>query len=146
MAKAPDILRRVNRLIVIREYTSLWQQFFSFFADDISERQFTEEEEQSFTEIVTMLSINQFKFQELSRGYFKDADDILEVLEDAVSLQHIQLMNQASFEKMQIKWHTLFIAMNKAIGKLYKEMNPKELEEFQALTAEEVEESVETPT
>jgi len=140
MAKTPDQLRKVNRLIVIREYTSLWQQFFSFFADDISERQFTEEEEQSFTEIVTMLAVNQFKFQELSKGYFKDADGIMEVIEEAVSLNHMQLMNQATFEKIQIKWHTLFISMNKAIGKLYKDMNPKELEEFQALSAEEEEE------
>lgn len=123
---------RLTRLSVIQDYAALWQQFFTFFADDISERQFTEEEEQEFSNTTSLLALNQFKFQECSKGYFKESDTILKVLEEGVSLLHLQLMPEASLNKLQIEWHTLFISMNKAIGKIYKELTPKELDELQS--------------
>lgn len=122
---------KIARINVIRDYSGLWQQYFSYFTDDFTDRQYTAEEEEEFGAIVSFLALNHYKFSELSKGLFKNTDGILEVLEESVSLQHLQLLPEASLDKLQIDWHTYFIAMNKAIGKMVKELNPKELEKLQ---------------
>ncbi|MGF1571687.1 MAG: hypothetical protein ACFCU1_01285 [Sumerlaeia bacterium] len=134
---AKTLYDKLARITVIREYSVLWQQYFAFFTEDFTERQFTAEEEQEFSTIVSYLALNQYKFAELSKGYFKDADGVLEVLADSVSLSQLQIMPEASLDKLQIDWHTHFISMNKAIGKMIKELSPKELEKLQEMQQSE---------
>lgn len=126
-----EVLSTQNRIAVVRDYAALWQQFFSFFSDDLVDRSITEEEEQEFGNVVSLLSLNHFKFQELTRGYFGDAANVLGVIEQAVSLHYLQNMTDATFSKMQVEWHTLFIGMHKALGKLLSELSPKELAQLQ---------------
>ncbi len=126
-------LELTNRIAVVRDYAALWQQFFTFFADDnLEERVFTEQEEEEFASIVSLLSLNHYKFQELSRDYFKDPEGILDVLGESVSLAHIRELPAATLGKLQVEWHTLFIGMNKALGRLIGEIPPKKLAELQA--------------
>lgn len=130
-----DHLDIVNRVAVVREYAALWQQFFAFFADDIEERVFTDEEEDEFAGLVSLLALNHYKFQELSRDYFAGSEAVLKVLEEAVSLAHIRELPAATLGKTQIEWHTQFISMNKALGRLIGEIPPKRLAEMQAAAA-----------
>lgn len=135
MAPAVDHLRLENRIAVVREYAALWQQFFTYFSEDISERNFTAQEEQDFANMVSILAVNQYKFQELCGAYYKDAGKVMDVLTETVSLDHMKHMADSTFGKVQIEWHTLFIGMNKALGKMLSELPPKRLLEMQQGTA-----------
>lgn len=130
---AKPLYDKLTRITVVREYSVLWQQYFAFFSEDFTERQYTAEEEEEFSTIVSYLALNHYKFSELSKGYFKGSEGVLEVLEESVSLNQLQILPEASLDKLQIDWHTHFIAMNKAIGKMIKELSPKELEKLQEM-------------
>lgn len=135
MARKPDPTRPANRVRVMREYLALWQQYFSFFAEDLREHNITEAEEQEFAEVLSRLSFEHFKFQELSKPHFSGAGKILEVLQETVSLETIKTLPDATFGKIQIEWHTLFISMYKALGKMTSELKPKDQEELKQMTA-----------
>lgn len=108
-----------NRIATCREYTRLWQQYFQFFAEGFpEERKVTEDEERNFFMMMNVLAQNHYRFVELSAPHFKEADGLLKVLTDTPSLAVLKGMSEAQFSKLQIDWHTLFISMNKAIGKL----------------------------
>ena len=130
--KKDDMMSLENRIQVIREYLVLWQKFFTFFSDDMTGKTYTQKEEQQFMQIVSVLCLNQYKLQEMTRGFYKDAEKIPAVLSEAVSLEYLSKLQTASFSKLQIDWHTLFISMNKAMGKMINALPPKRLEEWQA--------------
>ncbi|MGB9692239.1 MAG: hypothetical protein ACPL7D_08720 [Candidatus Sumerlaeaceae bacterium] len=110
-----------NRLAVCQQYTKLWQDYFRFFSEELRDRRITDQEEQAFFQIMYMLASNQYRFLELAGKYFKDGDGILKVLTDTVSLQYIKEMSEAQYNQLLVDWHTMFIMMNKAIGKLKAE-------------------------
>ena len=124
-------LKLENRIAVVKEYTALWQKYFSFFSDTDRERNVTPEEEQEFANLVSILSLNHYKFQELAGDYFKDAPKVVNVLTETVSLNHLKTVPDATFSKIQVEWHTLFIGMNKALGKLLAALPAKKLAEMQ---------------
>lgn len=107
-----------NRLAVITEYKNLWQEYFRFFADGFDDRKITEKEEQGFFHIMNVLATNHYRFVEMAGEHFKDGNAILELLTETVSLGTLKQMSEAQFSKLCIDWHTVFINMNKAIGKL----------------------------
>ena len=132
-----DHLSLVNRVTVLRDYAGLWQQYFTFFAEDLEEKNFTQEQENEFQNLVSLLALNHFKFQELTKAYFKDAGKVVDVLKETASLYHLKKLPGASFSKLQVEWHTLFIGMNKALGKMLSEMGPKQMEQLQQMQAQQ---------
>ena len=130
-----DLMRIENRVAVLKEYSELWQQFFTFFSDSLAERQITAQEEQEFSQIVSILALNQFKMAELTKDVFKDGPKVLDILKDSVSLVHLKSLPENSFNKLQVDWHTLFISMNKGLGKLLSQLPPKKLAEMQKAAA-----------
>jgi hypothetical protein len=121
MAHNP-ILTIENRISVCRDYTKLWAEFFKFFAEGLHDKKVTEKDEAGFDKIVSLVALNHFKFVELMGDRFKDPEGILEVLTNSVSLSHLKSMSEAQFSKLQVDWHTLFIEMNKCLGKLNAEL------------------------
>lgn len=114
-----QIMAIENRLTVVREYKNLWQEYFKFFADGFDEdKKISDQEEQAFFQIMSRLSQGQYRFAEMAGEYFKDGDNIISILSDSPSLETLKQMSDAQFSKFQVDWHTVFIAMNKAIGKL----------------------------
>jgi len=107
-----------NRIAVVNEYKNLWQEYFRFFADGFDDRKITEKDEQGFFHITNVLATNHYRFTEMAGEFFKDGGMILEIMTDAVSLSTLKQMSEAQFSKLCIDWHTVFINMNKAIGKL----------------------------
>ena len=59
---------------------------------------------------------------------FDDGERVLDVLERAEGLRAIQLMTEANFGKLEIDWHTVFINMHRAVGRLMHELPPEEPE------------------
>lgn len=104
--------------MICREYTRLWQEYFKYFAEGFEGRKIFDKDEQAFFQLMNLLALNHYRFTEMAGEYFKDTQGILAVLTDTPSLTAISQMSDAQFSKLQIDWHTLFIAMNKAIGKL----------------------------
>lgn len=121
-----------NRVRVCREYTELWQSYFQFFADDLAEVHITDEMETEYENIVNILALNHYKFQELCGEYMKDSGEVLKILAEGVSLDGIKSMPEATLSKMQVSWHTTFLEMNKALGKLLAQMSPKAIAAMQA--------------
>lgn len=107
-----------RKLAVVREYARLWQEYFKFFSDRVEGKRITEAEENAFAQLMNVLALNHFRFVETAYPHFKDPDSILKVLTETVSLSHIQQMSDAQYSKLQIDWHMIFIAMNKAVGKV----------------------------
>jgi len=107
-----------NRLSVVTEYKNIWQEYFRFFADGFEDRKIQEKDEQAFFHIMNVLATNHFRFVEMAGEYFKDGGQILDILTETVSLSVLKQMSEAQFSKLCIDWHTVFINMNKAIGKL----------------------------
>lgn len=106
------------RLSVVNDYTVLWKNYFQYFQEKEVERKFTAAEEQAFEQIMLSIAQNYFRFVEAAGQYLKGSKAILEVLESTPSLAVVHSMSDATFSKTQIDWHTLFIAMNKVLGKL----------------------------
>lgn len=131
--KPPDPLRMANRVQVAKAYIALWQQYFSYFADSLKERAITPEEEEEFGAILSQLAFEHFKFSEMAGDWFKDDKKILDVLQETVSLEEIKLMPDATFGKIQIEWHTLFLGMYKALGKMTAACGPKDIEELKMM-------------
>ena len=115
-----------NRLAVCQQYTKLWHDYFRFFSEELRDRRISDQEEQAFFQTIYVLASNQYRFVELAGQYFKDGDGILKVLCTTVSLQAIKNMSDAQYSQLLIDWHTIFIMMNKAIGKLNAEFVAEE--------------------
>ncbi len=124
-------LKIENRIKVCREYAELWQTYFSFFSEELEDKQITAEMETEFENIMNILALNQYKFSELCGDFMKDADAVLEILSETVSLRHLQQMPEATLSKLMVAWHTTFIDMNKALGRMVAKLTPKQLEALQ---------------
>lgn len=121
-----------SRIMVCKEYAALWQRFFSYFSESLTDKQITQQMETEFEHILSLLAFNQFKFEELVGEHMPDSRKILNVLADAVSLGTIKTMQEAHLNKLQLEWHELFISMNKALGKLSNQLTPKMIAAMQA--------------
>ncbi len=118
--RVAQMIRLDNRISVCREYIRLWSQFFQLFADDIHQRQITDQEEKAFFQTVTALSRKHYLFCELMGDFFEGGDKIMEVLVNSVTLSNIKAMNQPTLDKLELDWHTLFLDMNVALGRLLR--------------------------
>jgi hypothetical protein len=107
-----------NRIAVVTKYKNLWQEYFRFFADGFDDRKITPQDEQGFFQLMQALATNHFRFVEMAGSVFKDGGMILDILTETVSLGTLKQMSEAQFGKLLIDWHTVFINMNKALGKL----------------------------
>lgn len=107
-----------KRLAVVTEYKNLWQKYFLFFADGFESRKIQPQEEQGFFQIMNALSTNHYRMVELAGDLFKDGNLVLDVLIATPSLSTLKQMSEATFGQLCIDWHTVFIDMNKAIGRL----------------------------
>jgi hypothetical protein len=100
----------------------MWADYFKFFAESLEDKKITDRDEAQFEKVVSILALNHFKFTELMGDKLKDPEGILEVLTETVSLAQLKAMSEAQFSKLQVEWHTLFIEMNKCLGKLKTEL------------------------
>ncbi|MCC6546765.1 hypothetical protein IT570_06305 [Candidatus Sumerlaeota bacterium] len=130
-----NFTRIENRITVCREYTELWQNYFSFFSEDMEDKLITPQMEEEFQNIINVLALNHYKFSELCGEFMKNDAAILEILSQTDSLQTIKEMPEATRGKLMIEWHTTFIDMNKALGKILAQMTAKQLQAMQAGTA-----------
>jgi hypothetical protein len=117
-----DLVRLDNRIVVCREYIAMWMKFFRFFAEDLSEKEITPAEEKAFFQTMSQLGRKHFLFVELMGDKFERGPDIIGVMGMAVSLAHIQNMPENTRSKLELDWHSLFLDMNKALGRLLREL------------------------
>jgi hypothetical protein len=109
-----------NRIVTCREYIALWMNFFRFFAEDLTDKEITPEEEKGFFQVSTQLARKHFTFVELMGGAFERGNDVINLLATAVSLSNIQAMQENTRSKLELDWHSLFLEMNKALGRLIR--------------------------
>lgn len=119
-----------NRILACKEYARLWEQYFQYFSDDLSERVFTEADEAHFEQLITVLATRHYRFSQLAGKNLKNAGDVLKVLNETASLQFLKSMPEAALAKLQVDWHAAFLSMHKAIGKWKAELSPQRLQKF----------------
>lgn len=122
----------IYRIRVVREYTRLWSDLFRAF-EGVKEKKIHENDEQSFFQIVSLLALNQYKFEMMAGEFMKEPKKILDVLSETVSLNYLKNLSEAQFSKLEVDWHSLFIAMNKCLGKLIGLLPPEEAEKITKL-------------
>jgi hypothetical protein len=132
---ANPILSTPNRIAVCREYAGLWQAFFQYFSEDMTDIVLTEQMEQEFESLIGVLALNNYKFTELCGEFMKDPGEVVKILAEVGNLAHLKSLPEASYSKLQIGWHTAFIDMNRALGKLMGRLTKKELEMMQQAEA-----------
>jgi hypothetical protein len=119
------------RIRVVRDYCRLWSDFFRAFAEGLHDRKIYEGDEQSFFQIVSLLAMNHYRFEMMAGEYFKDPDKIIkEVLGEAVNLSSLKNLSEAQFSKLEVDWHSVFIGMNKCVGKLLGTLPPEKAEQL----------------
>ncbi len=111
-----------ERIRLCKEYTTLWSDFFGMFAEELEHKKVLPNDERAFAQIVSLLALKHYKFTEMMGNKLPEPEAIREVLCEAVSLQHLKGLSEAQFSKLQVDWHTQFIAMNKCLGKLIAEL------------------------
>lgn len=115
-----EFVKLDNRIAVCREYTKLWMQFFRFFSDGLEGKEITAEQEKKFFQIMNILADKHFNFVELMGDTFDAGGDVIKLLCQAGSLQNIQNMPEGTLSKFESNWHSTFLAMNRALGRLLR--------------------------
>lgn len=115
-------VKHQNRIAICREYIGLWTHYFRFFAEDLVSREITAEEEKGFFQLGTVLARKHFQFVELMGDCFERGPDIINLLATGTNLATLQGMQEQTFAKFQLDWHTLFLEMNKGLGRLLRMM------------------------
>ena len=113
------------RLQVCQEYLRLWGDFFQFIDDDMREKNISPDDEKRLLQYVSALSAKQYIFAEIMGEDFKNADGLLNILNECVSCSYVKTLPEAHFSKLQNDWHSLFIEMNKCIGRIMRDKHFK---------------------
>ena len=111
-----------KKIMLCRQYAKLWSDFFQFFSDSLEGVTITDKQEASFFKYMTVLSTRHFEFVTKMGEDLKAADDILVLLRDIGTLRNLQEMLEAEYSSTQVKWHELYIHMNKTLGRLIQKM------------------------
>jgi len=126
MATGKPFMTIRQKIELCKEYTRLWADFFKLFAEGLEHKKILANEEKIFDQMVSLLALKHYKFTEMMGNNLSSSDEILEVLSECSSLQHLKELTEAAFSKLQVDWHTIFIAMNKCLGKLITFLPPDE--------------------
>jgi hypothetical protein len=118
MAAGKTFMTLTEKIQLCKDYATLWSDFFKTFADGLEQKKIDPNEEKTFNQMVSLLAYKHYKLTEMMGKNLPDPDGILEVLCEAVHLQHLKELSEAQFSKLQVNWHTEFIALNKCLGKL----------------------------
>lgn len=105
-----------------RTYTKLWADLFSFFSDKLDEATVTAQKEDEFFKITSILANRHFELTERMGSHLKEGDMIIDFLCKMVSLTSLQALSEAEFSSTQVRWHEIFIALNKTLGRLVQQM------------------------
>jgi len=121
--------RLEKRIKFVQEYIKLWRQFFEMFADGFEGgRKILKRDEEKFARIVNSLAYHHYRFSAMVYPEMTGTEPILKVLSQTISLSHLKSLSEAQLSKIQIDWHTIFIEMNKALGRLmaHRPLTPEE--------------------
>ncbi len=107
-----------DRIALCQDYTLRWSKFFDFFSDGFEGRKITADDEAQFFRAMTDLARLEYRVSYFLGKEFTMSKEVLGVLSDGVSLSNINEKTEAQFSKYQHSWHVIFIALNKALGRL----------------------------
>jgi hypothetical protein len=129
-AGSAEAERLEKRIAFVQEYIKLWRQFFESFAEGFEGRKIYRKDEEEFARILNSLAHHHYRFSAMAYPYMKDTGGITRVLCEVISLSHLKSLSEAQLAKVQIDWHTLFIKMNTALGRLIarRPLTPEEEE------------------
>lgn len=117
-----DFVKLNNRIAVCREYIAMWVNYFRLFADLNDKTEITPEMEKGFFQLATQLSRKHFQYVELMGDCFEKGGDVVNLLAVGTSLAVLQGMQEQTRQKFDLDWHTLYLELNKALGRLLRMM------------------------
>ena len=80
--------------------------------------------------------MHHYRFEMMAGEFLKDPDKVLGVLCEAVSLNYLKSLSEAQFSKLEVDWHSLFIAMNKCLGKIISLLPPEKAQQITACSTD----------
>jgi hypothetical protein len=107
-----------EKISLCQNYAKEWAEFFGYFGDGFEGRKITAEGEAQFFRCMTDLARKQFRMEYFLGDDLQVGDKISGILGEAVSLMNIHGMSEAQFAQFQLKWHVVYIAINKCLGRL----------------------------
>jgi len=113
-----DAQQLEERIAFVQEYIKLWRQYFETFSEGFEGRKILKRDEEEFARILNSLAHHHYRFSAMVYPEMKDTDVILKLLCDTISVSHLKGLSEAQLSKVQIDWHTIFIDMNKGLGRL----------------------------
>lgn len=119
-AYVDDLVKLDNRILICREYIAMWTNYFRFIAETLDRKEVTPEEEKGFFQLATQLARKHFQFVELMGDCFDRAGDIINLLATGSSLAMLQGMQEQTRSKFELDWHSIFLDLNKALGRLVR--------------------------
>jgi len=105
-----------------RSYTKLWADLFSFYADKLDDASISPQQEEEFFKITSVLANRHFELTVRMGKDLQDGDKILEYLTRLTSLSSLQGLSDAEFSSTQVRWHEIFIGLNKSLGRLVAQL------------------------
>lgn len=126
MATGKPFMTTAQKIALCQEYTVIWSDFFKLFSEGLEHKKVLANEEKVFAQMVSLLAYRHYKLSEMMGEKLSNPDGILEVLCESASLQHLKELSEAQFSKLQVDWHTMFIALNKCLGKLISDLTPEQ--------------------
>jgi len=120
--------RLEKRIAFVQEYIKLWRQFFEMFSEGFEGRKILKRDEEEYARVLNSLAHHHYRFTAMVYPEMKETDVIIRLLCDTISLSHLKGLSEAQLSKVQIDWHTIFIDMNKALGRLiaHRPLTPEE--------------------
>lgn len=117
-----------ERIAFVQEYIKLWRQFFDTFSEGFEGRKIFKKDEEDFARILYSLAHHHYRFTATTQGVMGGTDAIIKILCESISLSHLKGLSEAQLSKVQLDWHTIFIDMNKALGRLISQrpLTPEE--------------------
>lgn len=119
-AYVDELVKLDTRIATCREYIALWTNYFRYIAETLDRKEVTPEEEKGFFQIASQLSRKHFLFVELMGDCFDRGGDIINLLATGSSLAMLQGMQEQTRSKFELDWHSLFLDLNKSLGRLVR--------------------------
>ncbi|MCX7766569.1 MAG: hypothetical protein N2246_07690 [Candidatus Sumerlaeia bacterium] len=105
-----------KQLADIKELLALWRKYHEFFAIGVKGTDITPEKEQQFLELKSRIAMLHDTFMEAITHDQNIGQNVLSLVERAITLRHLSRLNVAEIKKMEIEWHEAYLLLNETVG------------------------------
>lgn len=111
-----------KKIVVCQNYIKLWSEYFTYYSDSLEGVVIAPETEEKFFRIMGALAARLFEFSARMEDDFNADEKITTLLTETPTLAHLAPLSEAEYSAIQIRWHEIFIELNKTRGRLVQRL------------------------